>query len=565
MRVARRTAAAAIIVMAALGGVAGVPAQGNLLAPTPAYAEEAKAVATINGTDYPTLADAVKALKEGDVLTLHGTIEESVSVTTPKVTIKADADAKVLGSITFAAGSDGSVIDGVTFDLDGSDAHANNQSVIIKDGTNITVQNCKFSISGKKLGERQYSSVWVQGTTSDDIVKGNTFTITPFDTSFTKKNNDRIGINVVGPNVKGLTVSGNTVVSLGEDGVEKAPATTQLAHGGFLMASGNTADGTGIDGLVISGNTISSTDDRSVPDANIAARGLKGVLLGGSVSNVSIDGNTFGRGSKFGVQTYIYGSNSPVTKVSIKGNTFQTDSTLPGAIQLAAGSVAKHEDVTIDGNAFAPSSVAIYDKTDAGIMSANPKLADPVPTAKHEQPEMAYGVPSSTDGLTDQGPVDASAKAADDKKTITVTFPKSYANQWVTAALYGKDGKLIAKVTAEVNADGNAQVTLPDGTTSDDVARILLYSENGLLLASLEDGSSTTDEYGKDEANTNDGNATETELSTPENINGNGSGTQSNGTLEQTGAVPMDTLGLATTAGAIAAGIGYLAVSKNKK
>lgn len=89
----------------------------------------------------------------------------------------------------------------------------------------------------------------------------------------------------------------------------------------------------------------------------------------------------------------------------------------------------------------------------------------------------------------------------------------------------------------------------------------ILYSENGMLLASLEDKMDEPDEYGKGET---DASGSGANVAAPGNgsVDGNPNGTQPGGTLEQTGTESMGALGIATMAGAIAAGIGYLAVSR---
>lgn len=206
-------------------------------------------VATVNGTSYDTVQDAVVAAKAGDTVTLVKDVTENVTVN-KKLTITSEKGAALTGSLTLAKGAEGSVIDGVNFHSDGTV-----KSVRIEAG-NVTVKSSHFTTPSAVI--KAPSSRW----TVDSIFVARVSNVTIQDNTFdlgrvnerhadgTLEGDGNSAINLVGAGVSDVIIKGNTVNATAAE-----PAATVNSSINLLIANGNT-DGYGIQKVTVENNTF---------------------------------------------------------------------------------------------------------------------------------------------------------------------------------------------------------------------------------------------------------------------------------------------------------------------
>lgn len=174
---------------------AGVPAAQEGESGTPASTTK---VAKVNNTEYDTLESALNAARDGDTVTLLANCDKKVSIS-KKITLTANDNVTFSGSLSFASGSRGSKVEGVTFaNTDPANGISN---IIVLNASSITVQNCDFTV-GKLTGVGQPNCIYV--STSGARIERNRFHVTRI------ADRTVVAVNLSGAGTDDTTVSNNS-------------------------------------------------------------------------------------------------------------------------------------------------------------------------------------------------------------------------------------------------------------------------------------------------------------------------------------------------------------------
>lgn len=267
----------------------GVPADTT---DQPAAEPRSGGVAQVEETDgtitsYTSLREAVDAVNaKGGTLKLLADTSESFSITHDDVTVTA-AD-RVTYSGTMRINAPDCKVTGVAFHNPGcSEQGVGFDNCVELHANNGTVENCTFDVPGgvwqSKDGTLHAGTYWqpnavaVFQNTDGCTVAGCTFNLgrvneTVDGTDYEADSN--VAVNVIGPGVSNLTVSGNTMTVTAPAGVQKSAGVC------FIVANGNLESG-GITDLTISDNTFSGSADEANAQF-VGVSGCYGIKIAGS-------------------------------------------------------------------------------------------------------------------------------------------------------------------------------------------------------------------------------------------------------------------------------------------
>ena len=273
-------------------------------------AAEDPVVAKIGDTNYTSLAEAFKAAKDGDTVTLTAAAAEQ-SMTIPKGTAKIIVTAEEGVTFTKAIRINASdiKITGIHFELSPERVNVG-QNVIVSGAQNVTIEGNAFVIdSGAPSKDWQPSSVWLEGGATGTRIAGNQFALGQV------YNNDAVGINLAGNSanpIKDTVIDGNIVnaESIHDNG----------KSGNMMFVVGNdnkvTADSYGINGLTISNNKIYNKTGKEP---------VKSKIYGVSVSTTTgtkVTGNYFEGYIAVGYSAWP--GQNPNTDMTVTDNTFNS-------------------------------------------------------------------------------------------------------------------------------------------------------------------------------------------------------------------------------------------------
>lgn len=293
--------------------------QGAADTNAPAAAEpKAAPVAKIGNTTYASLQAAVDAAQSGDEIQLVANSSENVSVKT-KVTFKPDAKAKPVfsGTITFNKGSEGSVVDGLTFESDGTHDGVIVHGVGASDREdNIVIQNSQFSTPSKVLENKgtdskgedldwQPSSVVVRYSKGVKVLH-NTFNLGRISerTADGKgvEADSNVAINTYGGANDVLLIDDNKLfVTKPASGVTADSTVDLLIAMGWADQKAN-PDAYGINNVTVSNNKFDGSADADNPSTRFA--GLS------QVKNITFTGNTVRKAAR-GIAQSVWNNNDP--------------------------------------------------------------------------------------------------------------------------------------------------------------------------------------------------------------------------------------------------------------
>ena len=308
-----------------------------------------KVVATLtraNGTvnSYDSIEAAVKGANwwggsQGDNKAATLTFTQSVTdyqrldFKSP-VNITADKDVTFSGTLVIEKSAAGSTIKGVHFQrLDGREG--NFASIELKNVADVEVSGNKFDSPSAlgKVSEWQYNGVWVDGSSSNITVSGNTFNLgrmndTNGSGDAAQDSNANSGINLGGgvdgegnALIQDVEVSGNTVNVTAPDA-----AATRDASVNLLVANGNGQEGQfGVKNLKVTGNTYDASADENNNNTRVAAiSGVDGFKFSGNtvdamntVTQSIWNGNTTSSKNVVAYGNTYKGSASPLSEYSV--------------------------------------------------------------------------------------------------------------------------------------------------------------------------------------------------------------------------------------------------------
>lgn len=283
----------------------------------PAAAEpKAASVAKIGNTTYASLQAAVDDAQSGDEIQLVANSKENVSVKT-KVTFTADAKAKPVfsGTITFNRGSEGSVVNGLTFESDGT-----HDGVIVHgvdaSKNNIVIENSQFSTPSKVLDNKgtdnnggdldwQPSSVVVRYSKGVKV-SSNTFELGRISEKTADgkgvEADSNVAINTYGNANDGLVIDNNELtVTKPASGVTADSTVDLIIAMGWADQTAN-PDAYGINNVTVSNNTFDGSADADNPSTRFA--GLS------QVKNITFTGNTVKNAAR-GIAQSVWDNNDP--------------------------------------------------------------------------------------------------------------------------------------------------------------------------------------------------------------------------------------------------------------
>lgn len=170
----------------------------------------APVAATVNGTSYATLQEAVDAAQDNDTIQIQNdiTIDNTITVNRP-VTITANKGVTVTASSTGDSFnlSNGAVLSGLSINLN---TKARTQIVMM--GSNSTVENCTFT-GQYNLGDGETSrALTVQAGAENIAITGNTFSHLR-QPGYINNSSGTITNNTV-DNTRGWVITGDATVSL---------------------------------------------------------------------------------------------------------------------------------------------------------------------------------------------------------------------------------------------------------------------------------------------------------------------------------------------------------------
>ena len=293
--------------------------QVALASETAPDSQEGKAAAT-NGKFYDTVQEAIDAAETDGTVWVYGNTDENVTVS-KKVSITGVGDATeqaFSGTITFVAGSEGSVVSNVHFTY--PVAEGTHNAVVINGTSDITVSDNTFEAPSALLKgkEWQRNGVWAQSAKSVSINQ-NKFNLgrlndTNGSGDVAADSNSNAAVNLVGGgdgNVSDVRVTNNILTVTAPDGTATRDASVNL-----LIANGNSKDGQyGVKDVTVENNTYNGSADAA--NANTRFAGIS------NVSGITFTKNTVSYAARGVAQSVWQGNTSQNDDVTVgEGNTF---------------------------------------------------------------------------------------------------------------------------------------------------------------------------------------------------------------------------------------------------
>lgn len=465
---------------------------------------EATPVAKIGDTTYTSLADAVKAAKDGDTITLTGKITGNTTID-KNIILQGVEGNQVNGTITVTA--QGAVVHGVNFVFDKdttkgdkADMKGAALSQLIVKADNVTVDGNTFTITRDANTTRQLNAVWVQTAKTVNIT-GNKFDIATharYLTDQTSTGTDSwswVAVNLIGgvdktgdSTVADVTIDKN-VLTIGEGEILAADKLPEASKGkslsgqvNYVVSNGNNNAQPGVTGIKFTDNTSVNASKLDAAQSNIYGLTIMGT------NTVTASGNTFEgqvavAASKWGVRT---GS----TGLTYTGN---TDNTALG-VNFTTGSYAgkvEYKDnkgsnvntklvLTTDG-AYTTITEAIKNSKDGNITLLG-DYAEPVTVGKDQTVVFDLNGHKLTGDITNAG-------------TLTVNDSSENQSGVVDGKLSGEGkltvtgGKYTNKLPDTVTVpegyapvtDGNGHTTIIKGTITVDKPSVTVSVKDGLI------------------------------------------------------------------------------------
>ncbi|PWG66643.1 hypothetical protein [Bifidobacterium callitrichidarum] len=460
----------------------------------------ATTVAKIGDTAYTTLADAVKAAKDGDTITLTGKITGNTTID-KKIILQGTDGNQVNGTITVTAA--GATVRNVSFVFDQdttkgdkTDMRGAALSQLIVKADNVTVEANSFTITRDANTTRQLNAVWVQNAKTTKIT-GNNFNIATharYLTDQTKTGTDSwswVAVNLIGgvdktgaSTVSDVTITRNTM-TVGEGDRLDAAKLPEASKGknlsgqvNLLVANGNDTARQGVTNVTVSNNTVVNASKLADTDAN-----LYGLTLMGT-SAVNVSNNTFA--GTVAVATSHWGTQAGSLGLTYTGN---TDNTSKG-VSFGSGSYAG----TVDYSDNTGTAGATLVKTDNGTFTT---ISESVDASKDGHLTLLgdfsekFIVPEGRSPIID---LNGHSLSGDIENNGTLTLTDSSEAQTGTAsgAITGKGkltitgGKYAKLPDGATIPEGYGTVTDKDGVTS--VVKAVINTEKPTVEISAKDG-----------------------------------------------------------------------------
>lgn len=316
---------------------------------------ENTAAAKIGDTEYKTLADAVKAAKEGETILLTGHANGVVTLD-KKITLQGQEGNQFNGRLIVTA--DGVTVKGVNFVFDAStpdmfksdtktgyvfnDADNRNGETVsqleVRNVNDVIVEANTFTIDKTANPTLQLNAVRLLGNgdgVKNATVNGNTFNIaahTRYLAGGKLLSQSWVAVNVHGSadkdknaKVQDLKITNNTATIteaaelIPDDKLPEADkGKTTVGQTNFFVANGNEGDAIGVDGVAFTGNKLANKTGIDAAKSN-----LYGVTIAAS-GKVTVTNNTFEglvavAASRFG------NPQAASTGLSYQGNTDDTN------------------------------------------------------------------------------------------------------------------------------------------------------------------------------------------------------------------------------------------------
>lgn len=273
-------------------GGATDPATAAAPAATDPATDATEFAAEVGGTRYETLDEAVDAVNaSGGTLTLLESTSEPISISRAGVTVTATQSVVYSGSLTLA---EKCIVENMSFTNPGSTAVGQGFSNCINMANGATVRNCTFTVPSGVWAKKSEGYMWWQPNCisvngkKDCTIERNTFKLGRINEknadSTIADSDSNVAINLIGPNVRNITIEGNTMNVT-------APASEATKGGGicFVISNGNSNDDAkyGVSGVTLLNNTFDGSGDKA--NARFAgfsnSNGL--VIQGNTVSNAA--------------------------------------------------------------------------------------------------------------------------------------------------------------------------------------------------------------------------------------------------------------------------------------
>ena len=309
-----------------------------------------KTVAKIGATEYTSLADAFKAAKDGDTVTLTAAAaNQSVTIkdTTAKFTVTAEQGVTFTNSMRINANN--ITVTGMSFKLDSTkDAPA--QSLIVSSkAQSVNINNNTFTIPAGATAE-QLSCVWLEQGATGTSISDNTFNLG-------QTNNSSVGINLVGNKdnvITGTKVERNTV-NAGPLGTNLEDPSSLM----FVVGNGNTSAGSyGISGLTVSDNKVYNKTNKAAVESKIY--GVSVTATQGTV----VTGNYFEGFASVGYSGWP--DQGPNDDITVTSNTFNTYT------GLVMGSFVTDGGMTLSDNKAGKNLVTMVNASSPSTSVADP-------------------------------------------------------------------------------------------------------------------------------------------------------------------------------------------------
>lgn len=303
------------------------PAQANTDAGDNSAEVAENGVAKVGDKAYSTVQDAVNAAKAGDTVTLVKDTADNVTVN-KKLTFQREGEVTFSGTLTFNKGSEGSIVDGLAFESDGTHdgvivhgVDASNDNIVIK-GSSFSTPSAVLADKGAdkdgKDTDWQPSSVVVRYSKGVKVT-GNTFNLGRIsektaDGKGVEADSD-VAINTYGQTNDGLIIDGNTLtVTKPADGVTDDSSVDLLIAMGWADRKAD-PNAYGINNVTVSNNTFDGSADAKNPSTRLA--GLS------QVKNITFTGNKVKNAARGIAQSVWQGAQSENALVKLgEGNIF---------------------------------------------------------------------------------------------------------------------------------------------------------------------------------------------------------------------------------------------------
>ena len=428
---------------------------------------------TANGQGYDSFAEAVKAAAGAKDKTV--TINESttngleVPDTAQGITVTAAKGVEFRGQLSIAAKN--VTVKDMHFIID--DKGTNSLSVKVNNGTTVT--GCTFDIRGTRNG--QFNSIWAAKVT-DVTFEKNTFNI-----AVNANKRSWVGINLVGPKIKNVTVNENTLNALPPDDASYTDGGSPF----LVVANGNekTEGSYGIDGFTVNGNTVNDKTGFDVTKSRVQTIAFQNVK-DATLTNNKLDGY-------MGFAYTGWPNNASSTNVTIKDNTLNTfvgvyfrDTDFPSGSQLVIqgntyGENTKHQSygtasVVIDQNGKAYPSIAKAIEAGATTVTLLQNVTEDVTIAANQTVTLDLAghtlTNKSGDTITNNGTLtvtDSSAKKTGAIDNVTHGKAALKNEEGATATLNGGTFKRSKETGTKDNTFytilNHGDMTINDGTT----------------------------------------------------------------------------------------------------